>query len=149
MQVKNNYRLEWSRHGEDGMALEGEGVFNGDVGYIQDIDPEEQTLTVLFDDDKTVVYEFSQLDELELSYAISIHKSQGSEFPVVIIPLVSGPPMLMTRNLLYTGVTRAREMVVLVGRENLIHRMVDNNHIARRYSCLKDRLKQIFGMVLS
>ncbi|MGI6569491.1 MAG: ATP-dependent RecD-like DNA helicase [Caldicoprobacterales bacterium] len=149
MQVKNNYRLEWSRHGDDGMALEGEGVFNGDVGYIQDIDPEEQTLTVLFDDDKTVVYEFSQLDELELSYAISIHKSQGSEFPVVIIPLVSGPPMLMTRNLLYTGVTRAREMVVLVGRENLIHRMVDNNHIARRYSCLKDRLKQIFGMVLS
>ncbi|HHU48503.1 MAG: ATP-dependent RecD-like DNA helicase [Caldicoprobacterales bacterium] len=148
MQIKNNYRLQWTRHGQNGETYEGEGVFNGDLGFIQDIDTEEQTLTVLFDDDKTVVYDFSQLDELELSYAISIHKSQGCEFPVVIIPLVSGPPMLMTRNLLYTGVTRAKKLVVLVGREKTIRLMVRNNRIARRYSGLDYRLKQAFGMAL-
>ena len=118
------------------------------MGFIQDIDKEEQTLTVLFDDDRTVVYDFSQLDELELAYAVTIHKSQGNEFPVVILPLISGPPMLMTRNLLYTGVTRAKEMVVLVGRERMIQRMIQNNHIAMRYSGLDNRLKQAFGMAL-
>lgn len=148
MQIKNNYKLQWNKPGEDGQSYEGEGVFNGDMGFIQDIDKEEQTLTVLFDDDKTVVYEFSQLDELELSYAITIHKSQGNEFPVVIIPLISGPPMLMTRNLLYTGVTRAKEMVVLVGREKMIQRMVQNNHIAKRHSGLDSRLEQAYGMAL-
>jgi exodeoxyribonuclease V alpha subunit len=148
MQIKNNYRLQWKKSGEDGQACEGEGVFNGDMGFIQDIDKEEQTLTVLFDDDRTVVYDFSQLDELELAYAVTIHKSQGNEFPVVILPLISGPPMLMTRNLLYTGVTRAKEMVVLVGRERMIQRMIQNNHIAMRYSGLDNRLKQAFGMAL-
>jgi len=148
MQIKNNYKLQWTRCGINGETIEGEGVFNGDLGLIQDIDREEQTLTVKFDDDKTVVYEFSQLDELELSYAISIHKSQGCEFPVVVIPLAAGPPMLMTRNLLYTGVTRAKEMVVLVGREQAIYRMVGNNHIAKRYSSLDIRLKHAYGMTL-
>ena len=148
MQIKNNYKLQWTRCGINGETIEGEGVFNGDLGLIQDIDREEQTLTVKFDDDKTVVYEFSQLDDLELSYAISIHKSQGCEFPVVVIPLAAGPPMLMTRNLLYTGVTRAKEMVVLVGREQAIYRMVGNNHIAKRYSSLDIRLKHAYGMTL-
>jgi exodeoxyribonuclease V alpha subunit len=147
MQIKNNYKLQWSKPDSKDDVYEGEGVFNGDMGFIQDIDTEEQTLTVLFDDEKTVTYDFSQLDELELAYAISIHKSQGSEFPVVIIPLTAGPPMLMTRNLLYTGVTRAREMVVLVGKESMIGRMVANNHIAMRYSSLNKRLKQVYGMV--
>ena len=91
-----------------------------------------------------VVYDFTQLDELELAYAISIHKSQGSEFPVVVIPMAWGPPMLMTRNLLYTAVTRAKEMVVLVGRERTIQAMVQNNHISNRYSGLERRLKSLF-----
>jgi exodeoxyribonuclease V alpha subunit len=147
MQIKNNYKLKWSKPDSKEDVYEGEGVFNGDMGFVQDIDSEEQTLTVLFDDEKTVNYDFSQLDELELAYAISIHKSQGSEFPVVVIPLVQGPPMLMTRNLLYTGVTRAKEMVVLVGKENIIGRMVANNHIAKRYSSLYKRLKQVYGLV--
>lgn len=147
MQIRNNYKLKWSKPGGEGDIYEGEGVFNGDMGFIQDMDYEEQTVTVLFDDDKTVVYDFAQLDELELAYATTIHKSQGSEFPIIIIPLISGPPMLMTRNLLYTGVTRAKKMVVLVGKEKIIGRMVANNHIARRYSSLTMRLKQVYGMV--
>ena len=130
MQIKNNYKLRWTRDDEDGDTYEGEGVFNGDLGFITDIDKEEQTLTVLFDDDKKVVYDFSQLDELELAYAVSIHKSQGCEFPVVVIPLADGPPMLMTRNLLYTGVTRAKELVVLVGRE----RTIEKNGCQQPYS---------------
>jgi len=146
MQIKNNYRLKWTKIDEDGEAYEGEGVFNGDMGLIADIDKEEQTITVLFEDDKKVVYDFSQLDELELAYAVSIHKSQGSEFPVVIIPLADGPPMLMTRNLLYTGVTRAKKMVVLVGREGTIERMIRNNRIVLRYSNLDVRLKQAFNI---
>ncbi|HCS74113.1 MAG TPA: ATP-dependent RecD-like DNA helicase [Clostridiales bacterium] len=149
MQIKNNYKLQWTIPGKDEDVFEGEGIFNGDMGFIQDIDKEEQTLTILFDDEKTVIYDFSQLDELELSYAVTIHKSQGSEFPVVVIPLAYGPPMLMTRNLLYTAVTRARELVVLVGKENMIRRMVENNHIARRYSSLDERLQQAYGMVTS
>ncbi len=141
MQIKNNYSLKWSRVKDGEVLYEGEGVFNGDMGIIQQIDHEVQTLSVLFDDDRLAVYDFSQLDELEPAYAITIHKSQGSEFPVVIIPLVYGPPMLMTRNLLYTAVTRAKELVVIVGREEIISRMVNNNHIEKRYSLLDKRLK--------
>ena len=148
MQIKNNYKLKWKKSVEDGETYEGEGVFNGDMGFIQAIDSVDQTLTILFDDDKIVEYDFSQLDELELSYAISIHKSQGSEFPVVVIPLISGPPMLMTRNLLYTGVTRAKELVVLVGREKIIGRMVQNNHIDKRYSGLDEKLQLAYGMAI-
>lgn len=148
MQIRNNYNLKWSKPIGKDDVYEGEGVFNGDMGFIQDMDYEEQTVTVFFDDEKTVVYDYAQLDELELAYAITIHKSQGSEFPIVIIPLVSGPPMLMTRNLLYTGVTRAKKMVVLVGKEKIIGQMVANNHIARRYSSLAKRLRQVYGMVV-
>lgn len=144
MQIKNNYNIHWIRYNNGKREEEGDGVFNGDFGYIETIDNDDKEMKVIFDDDRVVNYEFNQLDELELAYAISIHKSQGSEFPVVIIPLVGGPPFLMTRNLLYTAVTRAKKMVVLVGRERTINAMVQNNHITNRYSGLEDRLRNIF-----
>ncbi|MEW9123755.1 MAG: ATP-dependent RecD-like DNA helicase [Thermotaleaceae bacterium] len=137
MQIKNNYNLKWKKIKEEG---EGEGIFNGDMGYIHEIDPEERELWVLFDDDKLVKYDFSQLDELELAYCITIHKSQGSEFPVVVMPVAWGPPMLQTRNLLYTAVTRAKKLVVMVGQEASLKNMVDNHRILRRNSGLGVRL---------
>ena len=143
MQIKNNYRTVWRKKMDGFVIEEGEGVFNGDIGYIQSIDNEEQSVVVLFDDDKEVVYDCTQLDELDLAYAISVHKSQGSEFPVVIIPLAWGPPMLMTRNLLYTAVTRAMEMVIIVGRERVIEAMVRNNYIEKRYSGLSHRFRKV------
>lgn len=145
MQIKNNYDLKWEIEGSGGDIIEGEGVFNGDLGYIVDIDEEEQQMTVLFDGDKKVYYHFNQLDELEPAYAVTVHKSQGSEFPVVIVPAFWGPPMLMTRNLLYTAVTRAKELVVLVGREEYLHRMVDNNRISQRYSALDRRMREMLA----
>ncbi|HHU63489.1 MAG TPA: ATP-dependent RecD-like DNA helicase [Clostridiales bacterium] len=140
MQIKNNYRIKWTRLGGDD---HGEGVFNGDVGFIEEIDLEEQRVKVLFDDDKLVEYEYSQLDELTLAYAMSVHKSQGSEFPAVVLVVAWGPPMLMTRNLLYTAVTRARELVVIVGRDRMVRAMVDNDHVAERYSGIGLRLKKL------
>ena len=148
MQIKNNYNLTWKRYSRGKVIEEGDGVFNGDVGFIESIDNDDREMKVVFDDDKVVVYDFTQLDELELAYAISIHKSQGSEFPVVVIPMAWGPPMLMTRNLLYTAVTRARKMVVLVGREKTIQAMVQNNHINNRYSGLERRLKNLFSTLV-
>lgn len=142
MQIKNNYRIEWIKKTSGGTFEHGEGVFNGDLGFIEEIDNEEQSLTALFDGDKSVRYDFQQLDELELGYAISIHKSQGSEFPCVVIPLAWGPPQLFTRNLLYTAVTRAKELVVLVGWEKTMSKMIENNHITRRFSGLRERLEQ-------
>lgn len=139
MQIRNNYNLKWKKVGEE---EEGEGVFNGDFGYIRQIDHEEREMLVLFDDEKLVKYDFSQLDELELAYCITIHKSQGSEFPVVVMPVCWGPPMLLTRNLLYTAVTRAKELVVLVGMENSLKEMVDNHRILRRNSGLGIRLRK-------
>ncbi len=144
MQIRNNYNMEWTVRIGDEKIDEGEGIFNGDVGFIDTIDNDEQAMTVVFEDNKEVKYEFSQLDELELAYAISIHKSQGSEFPVVLIPIAWGPPMLMTRNLLYTAITRARELVVLVGRERVLYKMVDNNYIAKRYSGLDHHFRKTF-----
>ena len=143
MQVKNNYSIGWKRY--DGMGPEetGEGAFNGDVGFIREIDVEARMLTVLFDDGREVVYEFGQLEELQLAYAVSIHKSQGSEFPVVVLPLVGGPPMLLTRNLLYTAITRAKKMVVITGREDTISAMVANNRIRMRYSGLPYAFRQL------
>ena len=138
MQIRNNYQLKW-RNKED--FSEGEGIFNGDVGFIQQIDREFNQLTVVFDECKYVTYDFNQLDELELAYAITVHKSQGSEFPIVIMPVSWFPPVLATRNLLYTGVTRGKTAVVLVGSENKMHAMVDNNRITQRYSGLSVRLK--------
>ena len=135
MQTRNDYQLEWTRGQE-----ESEGVFNGDMGMIESVDTEERCLTVRFDDDRQALYEDSALDDLDLAYCISVHKSQGSEFPVVLLPVVGGPPMLLTRNLFYTAVTRARRMVVLVGREEAVAAMVNNHTIAMRYSALAERM---------
>lgn len=140
IQTKNDYQLEYTRVTPFGKE-EGKGVFNGDVGYIQRIDPAEHMLTVCFDDERLVTYQKQQLDALELAYCLTVHKSQGSEFPVVVLPVVGGPPMLMARNLLYTALTRARRLVVLVGREEVVAQMVQNDHVAKRYTTLCERLK--------
>lgn len=139
MQVKNNYQAEWKL--ADNSLVRGEGIYNGDIGNIIFIDEIEQEMHVLFDDDKEVVYSFSQLDELILAYATTVHKSQGSEFPVIIMPVVWGPPMLLTRNLLYTAITRAKELVVLVGQEKYLEEMIENNRIDKRFSALDHRLR--------
>ncbi|MDR1619581.1 MAG: ATP-dependent RecD-like DNA helicase [Clostridiales bacterium] len=136
MQVKNNYRIEWLRTGANGDAELGAGVYNGDLGVITRIDPIEQSLDILFDDERQASYTFTQLDELGLAYCISIHKSQGSEFPLVVLPIFSGPPVLMTRNLLYTAVTRARTQVILLGSYNGVMQMVANRRMRKRYSAL-------------
>lgn len=138
MQIKNNYQLKW-RNQED--FTDGEGVFNGDVGFISKIDREFNEVTVIFDGCKYATYDFSQMDELELAYAITVHKSQGSEFPIVVMPMTWFPPVLATRNLLYTGVTRGKTAVVLVGSEDKMRGMVDNNRITERYSGLSVRLR--------
>jgi exodeoxyribonuclease V alpha subunit len=141
MQIRNNYDAAWESFDKKGYRTDfGEGVFNGDTGTILKID-EESGLCVLFDDNRRVNYSFSQLDELELAYAVTVHKSQGSEYRVVIIPVFNGPPMLLTRNLLYTAVTRAKELAVLVGVPEIMHRMIDNNRVTARYTALARRLR--------
>ncbi len=140
MQIKNNYQLAW-KNLED--FTEGEGVFNGDVGFIEKVDREFNEITVVYDSVKYVTYHFTQLDELELAYAVTVHKSQGSEFPIIIMPVSWFPPMLATRNLLYTAVTRGKKAVVLVGSENRLKAMVDNDRIRERFSGLGMRLKKV------
>ena len=143
MQIRNNYQLEWEVRSRYGLAIDkGLGVFNGDVGIIQEINDYSSTVSVLYDENKLVIYSFKGLDELELAYAITIHKSQGSEYPAVVMPLLPGPRMLMNRNLLYTAVTRARKCITIVGDENVFYRMIDNTTQQRRYSGLKERLKE-------
>ena len=142
MQIKNNYSLEWHRIGGDG-ENKGVGVFNGDMGYIETIDEERKVLSVVFDDERRVVYEFMFLDELELAYAITIHKSQGSEFKVVVMPTFMGSAFLMNRNILYTGITRAKELVVVVGNQKSLQYMVNNTNNMKRYSSLKERIMDI------
>ena len=139
MQVKNNYQAEWKL--ADNSLVRGQGIYNGDIGSIIFIDDNEQEMHVLFDDEKEVVYPFSQLDELILAYATTVHKSQGSEFPAIVMPLVWGPPMLLTRNLFYTAITRAKELVVLVGQEKYMEEMIENNRINKRFSSLDQRLR--------
>ena len=145
MQTRNNYQLKWEKEGVFGWE-DGQGVFNGDIGFVKSIDPEERTLTVVFDDEREATYEGGDIDDLELAYCISVHKSQGSEFPVVVMPAVGGPPMLLTRNLLYTAVTRARRLVMIVGREAAIDQMIANAHTRKRYSALCYRLKQMLEL---
>lgn len=140
MQIKNNYNLKWRKIDDE--TFEGTGVFNGDTGIISEIDSEEQRIVVAFDDEKTAEYDFTILDELEPAFAVTIHKSQGSEFPVVIIPVYPGPQVLMTRNLLYTAVTRARDLVVLVGNRDCLEEMVKNDREAGRNSDLAEKLKK-------
>lgn len=138
MQVKNNYNLRWAKAGQP--YMDGTGVFNGDTGIISRIDDQEQIIEVLFDEERLVEYDFGILDEIEPAFAITIHKSQGSEFPVIIMPVISGPQVLMTRNILYTAVTRARDLVVLVGDERILEDMVLNEREMLRYSGLSDKL---------
>ncbi len=143
MQIKNNYQLEWEIRGLYGIPVEkGVGVFNGDTGIIKEINIFAETITVEFDERRFVEYSFKQLEELELAYAITIHKAQGSEYPAVIIPLLAGPRMLMNRNLLYTAVTRARKCVTLVGDEKVFAEMENNKMEQSRYTTLDLRIKE-------
>ena len=143
MQTKNNYQLEWEIKSRFGLTIEkGMGIFNGDTGIIREINDFAETVTVEFDEGRMVDYSFKLLEELELAYALTIHKSQGSEYPAVVIPLLSGPSMLMNRNLLYTAVTRARKCVTLVGNEATFAEMIKNTSQQKRYSGLCDRLKE-------
>lgn len=144
MQIKNNYQMEWEVRNRYGVPVDkGAGVFNGDMGTIRDINLFAELLTVEYDEGKMVEYSFKQLEELELAYAITIHKSQGSEYPAVVIPVYNGPRMLMTRNLIYTAVTRARCCVCLVGIPDTFQMMVDNALEQKRYSGLKDRISEL------
>ena len=144
MQIKNNYQIEWETRNRYGIPVDsGAGVFNGDIGIIREINTFSEELTVEFDEGKMVDYSFKQLEELELAYAITIHKSQGSEYPAVVIPVYSGPRMLMTRNLIYTAVTRARACVCLVGIPEMLQAMVDNEVEQRRYTGLKIRIQEV------
>ena len=146
MQTRNDYQIEWRKETATGWE-DGTGVFNGDVGFITQVDVEEHSLTVLFDEEREVCYQTAQLENLELAYCLSVHKSQGSEFPAVVMPVVGGPPMLLTRNLFYTALTRARALVVLVGREEVVRQMVENDHILRRYTTLTGRLRAMAALL--
>lgn len=146
MQIKNNYTLEWEVYKDGVLEYKGEGIFNGDLGIIKDIDEDDRLLKILFDEEKEVEYTFNQLDELQLSYATTVHKSQGSEFPVIIMPISWAPPMLATRNLLYTGITRAKELVVLVGEQRYLKAMIKNNRITKRYSGLDYKIKDMLNI---
>jgi exodeoxyribonuclease V alpha subunit len=143
MQIKNNYNMVWRA---TDTVDEGLGVFNGDTGVIKQIDTYAETVSVVFDDNRLIDYDFAQLDELELAYAMTIHKSQGSEYKVVVMPIHSGPPMLMSRNLLYTGVTRAKNLCVIVGIPETLHRMIDNRREISRYSSLDWRIAKMAAL---
>lgn len=143
MQTKNNYQLEWEIRTKFGLTVDkGMGIFNGDMGIIIEINDFAETMTVEFDEGRKVEYSYKLLDELELAYAITIHKSQGSEYPAVVIPLLNGPSMLMNRNLLYTAVTRARKCVTLVGNDATFNQMIQNTSQQKRYSGLCDRIRE-------
>lgn len=144
MQIKNNYQLEWELRSGQGITVErGSGIFNGDMGVIRTINEFSELITVEFDEGRFVEYSYKQLEELELAYAITIHKSQGSEYPAVILPLLTGPQLLMNRNLLYTAVTRAKKCVCLVGSTDTFYEMVENQREQKRYSGLCDRIHEI------
>ncbi len=147
MQIKNNYQIEWEVTDKYNIPVDkGVGVFNGDTGIIKEINTFAELLTVEFDEGRKVSYPFSQLDELELAYAVTIHKSQGSEYPAVILPLLSGPRMLFNRNLLYTAVTRAKRCVVVVGSEETVERMIGNVSEQKRYTGLRQRIEEVMGI---
>ncbi|MBP3391407.1 MAG: ATP-dependent RecD-like DNA helicase [Clostridia bacterium] len=138
MQTKNNYEITWIK--KDTPGVEGKGIFNGEMGVIQGIDKKNKTVDILFDDDRFVTYDFPTMNQIEHCYAITVHKSQGSEFDYCVIPLLSGPPMLMTRNILYTAITRAKKMVVLIGDGQCMENMIANNTQQARYTYLAERI---------
>lgn len=142
MQIVNNYDIEYVKYEQNGMTQNGKGVFNGDIGYITRIEPETHEVTISFDDGKICKYSRADMYQITLAYAITIHKSQGSEFDCVVIPLVPGAPIIVTRNLLYTAITRAKKTVVLVGSKQILARMIHNNYTAKRYTMLKDFLQE-------
>lgn len=143
MQIKNNYQLEWEITTRYGMTIDkGIGVFNGDMGIIKKINIYEETVTVEYDEKKQVKYPYNLLDELELAYAITIHKAQGSEYPAVIIPLLQGPRQLYYRNLLYTAVTRARKCVTVIGSESAFQKMIQNTNQQNRNTSLAERIRE-------
>lgn len=144
MQIRNDYQLEWEIRGKYGIPVEkGIGVFNGDMGIVKEINTFAETMTVVYEENRYVEYTFKQLEELELAYAVTIHKSQGSEYPAVILPLLGGPRMLLSRNLLYTAVTRARKCVTVVGSEVTFHEMIYNKQEKSRYTSLNERIQEI------
>ena len=144
LQIRNDYQLEWEIRGKYGIPVEkGIGVFNGDMGIVKEINTFAETMTVVYEENRYVEYTFKQLEELELAYAVTIHKSQGSEYPAVILPLLGGPRMLLSRNLLYTAVTRARKCVTVVGSEVTFHEMIHNKQEKSRYTSLNERIQEI------
>ena len=147
MQIKNNYQLEWEIVSKYNIPIDkGVGIFNGDMGIIREISQLQHTLTVEFDDMRRVVYPFSMLEELELAYAVTIHKSQGSEYPAVILPLLTGPKQLFNRNLLYTGVTRAKNCLTILGNKQTVWEMIENNNENERYTGLRERIREVEGV---
>lgn len=150
MQIRNNYQAEWEIVSKYGIPVDkGLGVFNGDMGIVADISEAAKTVTVEYDEHKRVTYPFTSLDELELAYAITIHKSQGSEYPAIILPILSGPQMLLHRNLLYTGITRAKSCVTILGSREVLQSMIQNQREQKRYSGLKERICQLWQQDLS
>lgn len=144
MQIRNNYQLEWEIRGKYGIPVDkGVGVFNGDTGILKEINDFSEMALVEFEDGRYAEYSFKQLEELELAYAITIHKAQGSEYPAVVIPLLSGPRMLMNRNLLYTAVTRARKCVTIVGSTETFEEMIRNEKQQMRFSSLDLRIQEL------
>ena len=144
MQIKNNYQLEWEIQNHFGLAIDkGTGVFNGDTGVITHINEFAKQLIVEYEDYKKVTYQFDMLDELELAYAVTIHKSQGSEYPAVIMPLLGGPRQLLNRNLLYTGITRAKRCVTVIGSQETVYSMIENGNEKKRYTGLLERLREV------
>ncbi|MBR4832576.1 MAG: AAA family ATPase, partial [Butyrivibrio sp.] len=147
MQIRNNYQAQWEIVGKYNIPIDsGMGIFNGDMGVVKEINEYSQDIVVEFDENRRVRYPFSELDEIELSYAITIHKSQGSEYPAVIMPILGGPRMLLNRNLLYTAVTRAKSTVCILGSSATLMDMVDNEQQLKRYTGLEDRIKEIFDV---
>lgn len=147
MQIKNNYQLEWEVVSKYGIPIDrGSGIFNGDIGTIRQINEYAHEVVVEFDEHRRVTYTYGQLEEIELAYAVTIHKSQGSEYPAVIMPLLSGPKMLFNRNLLYTGVTRAKRCVTILGSRSTLQEMVENNYQNRRYTGLAERIRELIPL---
>ena len=145
MQIKNNYKIGWEIRGYHGIPVEtGLGVFNGDMGIIDNINLYLNRMTVRFDDNKYVEYSFKETDEIEHAYAVTVHKSQGSEYPAVVMPVLDGPRLLMNRNILYTAVTRARKCICIVGDENVFYNMIENVNEQKRFTTLDVRIKEAF-----
>ena len=147
MQIKNNYDMPWVVRGFNSIAIEsGEGVYNGDIGRITDIDSFDKSITVVYDDVREAVYARDEADELELAYATTIHKAQGSEYPAIIIPILDTPRQLLTRNLLYTAITRATKCVMILGSSEKIKEMVSNDGVRKRYTDFRERLNEVMNV---